>query len=74
MNTAGSGTVPLVIDKPESEFKIGQYNYRWANLGIRIAVDRLDDEGPGEMSVYSENGGTIRMRGGSHGWPGRFRW
>ena len=61
MNSAVSETAQPAIGKPEAEFKIGQYNYRWADLGIRIGVDRLDDEGPGEMSVYSEDGGTSKL-------------
>ena len=51
----------LIIGKPETEFKIGQYNYHWAELGIRISVDRLDDDGPGEMAVYYDNGGPPKL-------------
>jgi hypothetical protein len=51
----------LAINKPETDFKIGQYNYRWADLGIRISVERLEDDGPGEISVYYDNGGPAKL-------------
>ena len=49
------------IERPDTDFKIGQFNYSWKKLGIRVSVDRLDDEGPGEMSVYYDSGGQPRL-------------
>ena len=49
------------IERPDTYFKIGQYNYTWKKLGIRVSVDRLDDDGPGEMSVYHDSGGQPRL-------------
>ena len=47
---------PIIIGKPEVKEGINSYRYAWANLGIVVDVDRLDDEGVGELRFWHKNG------------------
>ncbi len=42
------------INKPEITIGINRYSYWWSDIAVRVQVDRIEDEGMGEVSVYQE--------------------
>jgi len=46
----------IAIGKPEIKEGINSYRYAWANLGLVVDVDRLDDDGTGEVRFWHKNG------------------
>ena len=49
------------IQKPEIKAGLNSFSYWWEDLNIRVNVNRLDEDGKGEVSVWYENGDERRL-------------
>lgn len=50
------------ICKPEFTHNVGGYTFWWESLNVKVVVDRLSDEGVGEIAFYYVNGSTRLLK------------
>lgn len=49
------------ILKPETTIGLNRCSYWWPDISVRVNVDRLEEEGHGEISVWHDNGAGRRL-------------